>query len=498
MSTRSTRVCAHLCVFLALLATSPSSASPGRPSVSRSNAKSSTSRPSRRDSAPRRERSRARWWKHFGDPRLDTLISRSLRGNYDLQAAANRIVQAEATALRNRSALFPTLTGRLHGTTAPSRTLGFQFGGFGGEDGATNPELYYTGDASLRFSYRVSAWGQDYLAYKGSRLQRLASQGDRESIAHALAVQIAEAYFDAVSATEQLSVLKAQVESNQKVAELTQLLYEKGDATALSVLQQKQQLASAKAALPPARSNLRVSLRQLQVLQGREPSRTPPSVASSLPALPRRPALGNRASLLKSRPDLRAQEARLRAATKQKKSARLVHVPDIDLSANLGYQLFRFGETSTQNYWDAGVTLSLPLFRGLGDINQVKEAKAHERTVELELESLVLQAIAEVENALVRERETKQELEAYEAQKRAADAAFEESKRSYIAGAASYLDLLNSLNSLQQVETRVLQAKRSLLGTRIALYQALGDRAEPDHEARNTTRIVGRPQRTRP
>lgn len=412
------------------------------------------------------------WWQAFGDPQLDALVNEALRGNPDLDAAAERIVQAEATALRSRAVVFPTLSANARGSVAPTDSLGFQFGGLGG-DGPAPPSVYYTGSATLDANYRLSAWGRDYLAYKASRLQKLAQEGDRDALKHALTVQVVEAYLDAVLGRAHGKLLAAQLGSNEKLATLTERLFEQGDTSALAVLQQRQQVAAAKANLPNARTTYRTSLQRLLILTGQR-TRTPPKVAQALPGLPPAPKADVQ-SLLSSRADLRAQQARVKAAGKQRTSAKLGHLPELNLNAQVGAQAFKLVDTSTQSFWNVGAAISLPLFSGFADVRRVDEAAAAERAQDAQLEQLLTQATGEVAQARIQEEEAAVALEAFEAQLAAAEAALAESERAYVAGTAGYLDLLNTLLAKQRAEVSVLQAQRSLLGARVQLHQALGD-----------------------
>ncbi len=192
------------------------------------------------------------WWETLGDPFLRQYVEDALTGNYDLTAATYRIAQAEATAVRARAPILPSLSLDAQGSTGPLSTRGFALGGIPRQPGVQLPALFYTGNAALNLRYRLDAWGQEYLAYQASKLQAMASRGDGDGVALALISQIAEAYLDAVMAKQQIAIIERQIESSRQLEALTQRRFEVGEATALTVLQQRQQLASTRANLPPA------------------------------------------------------------------------------------------------------------------------------------------------------------------------------------------------------------------------------------------------------
>ena len=89
------------------------------------------------------------WWETLGDPFLRQYVEDALTGNYDLAAATHRIAQAEATAVRARAPILPSLSLDAQGSTGPLSTLGFVLGGIPRGGGVSLPTLFYTGNATL-------------------------------------------------------------------------------------------------------------------------------------------------------------------------------------------------------------------------------------------------------------------------------------------------------------------------------------------------------------
>ncbi|MEO1171303.1 MAG: TolC family protein [Myxococcota bacterium] len=436
------------------------------------------------------------WWLAFDDPLLHRAIERALANNYDVRAAAERIVQAEATALQRLAPMLPSVTADASGNFSNASALGFQFGGLGGGGGGgavptQDPLLVYNASAGLNARWNLDIWGQSYLAYRAATLQGRASEGDRNSVRFALAGQVAAAYYDVVLAKESIEVVEAQVESNRRLLELLELRFERGESTGLDVLQQKQQVAARAAEVPPLRSQLRASQQQLAILMGEAPSRTPPASVDSLPDLPPAPGLGTPAQLLENRPDLRASVLRSEAAAKNASSALRVHLPTLSVNGNFGWQWFRSNttpddpapgdppgldrsDTARTDVWGAGVALSVPLFSGFGDVGQVREARASESEALASLTQAHLSAVSEVESAVISETETLEQLRLLREQSTAAEAALEESEARYIAGLADYLSVLTALSAAQSVQRQILQVERATLSARLQLYQSLG------------------------
>lgn len=421
------------------------------------------------------------WWEALGDDTLGALIEEALLMSPDLHAAVQRIAQAEASSVRSRAPLLPTLSIDAQGSVAPLSGLGFQFGGFpiGGDPAGSRPSLFYTGSGSLTARYNLTSWGTDYSLLESSRFRVLASRGDGDAVAVALTTQVAEAYLDAVSAREQRAIIEQQVTASQQLADVTLLRYRSGQATALDVLQQRQQVATARANLPLTQASLRVALERLHALLARDPEAPLPEVPERLPTVPvadptiRSGAPGVRPSIF-DRPDVRGADARLEASLRDASGARWSRLPRLDLSFNTGLQFFRVAELSTQSTWGGTLSFSLPLFDGFDRSARIQEAEAGVGAAEASLRQVETLAIGEVRSAVAQQEEQARQLEAFQEQLDASRLAYDESRRRYLVGIASFLDVLNALNGMQQAELNVVRTKRALLGSWIQLRQAAG------------------------
>lgn len=418
----------------------------------------------------------ADWWKRFGDPKLNGLVDKAMDDSYDIATAESRIEEAEAVITQNLSPLLPTLTWDSSVNLAPLDSLGFQFGGAaGGMMMASDlPELYYTASSVLNLGIEVDLTGRNVLAYEASKRDARASQHDLDQQSVVLTASIVSAYYDLVTAKSQLEIVHEQVATNDALLELMELRFENGQANAVEVLQQRQQVASTKTLLPQAQTQLRTFEQQLAVLVGDAPGARHP-VADALPELGAPPPVGTPVDLQHSRPDLRAASDRLEAAEKREKRARRQFAPSLRLSAQAGAQGIYIQEWNTQWFWGAGATLSVPLYSGQRTFGQLKQSKAQTRTASNQLSATTLVAMREVEDALVREQQQRDVVAAQIATAEAAQQAFDESLARYREGLSEYLPVLTSLTALQQAQLNVITAQRDLIAARIQLHRALGD-----------------------
>ncbi len=424
------------------------------------------------------------WWESFGDETLDGLIELGIEGSHDLAAVVSRVEGADARAERAASVFYPTITVDSMLSGSPSSGLGVQVGGMpsgGGMPGteteeSTMPEVIYNGSAILNLRYQPDIWGAGRRSWRAARMAVDASEGDADAFAAGLTLQLAEAYFDAVMANQQIAIIERQIELNSSLLELR---HEQSAASAAEVLQQRQQLASARARLPQARSIARMARERLAVLLSLRPSEAQThfrGIRAALPDLPERPSTGTPRDLVENRPEIRAARARLAAAREQLRGAWLAAMPTLALSANAGGQLFVSDEASVQETWGFGINLSLPVFRGLVERAGVREARSEVNAANHTLESTILQAISDVEGALASEEEQLEQLEANREMLAAADLAFRVSRDGFVEGVGSYLAVLTALASLQQAELTLLGTHRALLSARLRVLDTLGGR----------------------
>ena len=208
----------------------------------------------------------------MNDPLLNDLVDEALANNYDLRTAAARVDQAHASKWQALTPTLPTLSADLNANAAPLNGLGFAFGGLPRSPDADEPTIfdpYFTGAAML--NARVTAdLGSSIMNFRASGIEASASETDLKAQGAAVASRIASAYFDVVAAQAQVLVIEKQIASNRSLVEVVQMRYERGESSALDVLQQRQQLQSAEASLPQARSQARVLRFQLGLLVGRD------------------------------------------------------------------------------------------------------------------------------------------------------------------------------------------------------------------------------------
>lgn len=412
------------------------------------------------------------WWESFSDPALDQVVAEAMEGNLDLAAAARRADQAHHLARQAASPLLPMVSFDVSNQLQPCDSVGLNMCEFSVEPGADVPDTYTQGRAGVNGSWGVDIWGRSISTANAGRLEALAADGDQQALALLISTRTVEGWFDVGFAEGQLSIVQGQEALNLDLMEIVTLRHERTEATALDLLQQRQQLAAVQAQLPTARTRLRVAQQQLAVLLGRSPTDAP--FTATLPEVPPLPDIGTPADLLVNRPDLVASAQRVSAALARERATEKAVLPTVGLSGGYNRSFQTVDETESVDTWSAGVALSVPLFMGGSKVSGIGAARANTDSVTLSANQAILRAIAEVEGALVRDQEAALRRQATQVQLEAAELAFDEARARYADGLGHYLELLTSLQALQNAQLSELSAHRDQLSARVALYAALG------------------------
>ncbi|NOY26223.1 MAG: TolC family protein [Oligoflexia bacterium] len=414
------------------------------------------------------------FWLSFDQPGLTQAVERGLRDNPDVGALDAISRQQRALASQSMAGVLPSLSFDVQGQMGPFASLGFGFGIGGMPSTGPAPELYATGSAKLNGTLAVDLWGRTLTNWKASRLGSMAAEGDRDAGALVLASRIAGAWLDVVSATRQRDIVQQQLKANQDLLEVVRLRYQGGNATALDVLQQEQNLASIQTQLPLARAAVHTFQQVLAVAEGMDPTRNLPTAAAALPALPLQPAIGSPVDLLGSRPDVRAAVVRAEAAGLSRSAALRGLLPTLAVTGSAGWEANWIDTWQTQDTWGVGANFSVPVFNGGASQAAIRASAAARDAAQLQLESTFRGAVQEVEAALVSETEQGARLDASTLQRQRAEAGWSLALDQYAGGLADYTQVQIALGSLLVARLSEVSAHRDLLGARLALTQALG------------------------
>ncbi|MCW2019623.1 UNVERIFIED_ORG: NodT family efflux transporter outer membrane factor (OMF) lipoprotein [Bradyrhizobium japonicum] len=417
------------------------------------------------------------WWRGFRSAELTQLIEEAQTVNLDIAAAVSRIVQADAQARQAGAALLPSVS--TGGSETYSRTSGSSSSGL--TNGGREVVNY---SASLSASYQLDFWGQNRDALQTAEETANANRFDRDVVALTTLASVANAYFQVLTSQDRLRTSQRNIASAQRILDAVKERRKAGTGTDLDVAQQESVVANQKALVPPLRQTLDQNVNALAVLVSRPPESVR-VLGGSLDriAIPRvTPGLPS--ELLTQRPDIRRQEAQLASATANIGNARAQFFPTIQLTGNGGYQssaLVSLFQPHAAFFQLVG-SATQPIFDGGKILGNFEFAKARQDELLQTYRKTIVQAFADVDNALFSIKQTTIKLQLQRDVVTASRRAFDLSEQQLRAGTADIVTVLNTQLTLFQAEDALSQAQLARLLAIVSLYQALGGGWEPRME----------------
>jgi NodT family efflux transporter outer membrane factor (OMF) lipoprotein len=406
------------------------------------------------------------WWAQFGDPVMHQLVESVLTGNLDVQAAVERVKQAQDLVTQNRASLLPELNAN---ATASSTRQN------------TPPPLGYVRQAGFGVS---ASWTPD--VFGGERLAVLAAQAQvsgREAALNqvrlALAANTAAAYIDLRWAQAQLQILSDNEQIRARALKLTQERLHYGLSTQLDVARAQNQLEDLQAQIPRMQSVVQHQMSLIAVYSGR----TPESVDSLLLANARDipvPALSAPQMLpsdaLLQRPDVRTAYATVEQRAAEVGVSKAQRYPQfkIDLADGLLASSYLGLPTLTDNLFSAALNAMSPIFNAGRITANIDASESRMRESQLGLQQAMLQALKEIED-------NRSDLVSGAVQVQRLGGALDASNHAlrlsielYKGGASSFLDVLAAQEAFLRDSESLNQAKREHALAAVALYRSLG------------------------
>lgn len=413
---------------------------------------------------------RGSWWERFEDPVLNGLEVRLSAQNPDLDAMYQQYVQSRDTAAVARSGLYPQLT--VNGTSAysqESRNRAFRAQNSGAPLIAGDNIIQAAGNWQPDFWQRIK---------NGEQQQARLAQSSAASFENArlsLQSQLATTYIGLRGADARSNIYARAVGEYETSVEINRLRLRGKIGSALDVARAQAQLSSTEALLSANQATRATLEHAIAILVGENPSTfsiaSMPAISPRLPAIP----LGIPSLLLERRPDIASAERQMAAANAAIGVARAAFYPNITLSASGGLEGTGVNLFSLPGaLWAIGASAVSPLFEG--GLRRAELQRSWSQFVQTRdiYRSTVLSAFQQVEDSLSSlaslKAQTSQQTEAVGA----ADAAAELTRRLYLGGITTYLDVVVAQETALIARLTSQQANTLQLQTAVNLISALG------------------------
>lgn len=415
----------------------------------------------------------ARWWSAFRSQPLDDLVRQAVDHNPNLQAAEAAIRVAQYNAQAQRGLFFPQVTGN----STSSKQLFSNAGAVFGDLGSVPQTQYTLVTNQLTVSFVPDIWGGNLRAVE-----------NLDAVTEQQLFQLEAAYLtlasNVVTAAIQEASLRGQIAATQRIIGIERNLldilkrqFSFGQAAQADVLAQDAALAQAEELLPPLEKQLAQQRDLLTALAGQLSAdeiaqkfdlahfKLPANLPVSLPS-----------KLVDQRPDVRAAEANMHAASAQVGVTIAARLPNLVLSANGGSTAYNLAQSFTPGtgFYTLAASATAPIFDGFTLYNKQKAAEAALDQAEAQYRATVITAFQNVADAL---RALQSDARAVKAARRAEDtakASLDIVEKQLNAGQVNQLAVLNAQQTYLTAAVIRVQTEANRLSDTAALFMALG------------------------
>ena len=415
----------------------------------------------------------AEWWKAFGDPVLDGLVTQALAGNLDIRIAVARVDEARALFKDARLDELPRVTAS--GGYAKSNE---QQPGSGDE--RVKSETYQAGfDAG----WEIDLFGRVRRGVESARAEAGAAKADLRDAQVTIAAEVARNYLELRGAQARLAVANRNLGTQRETVRLTKVRFDAGAGSPIDVASAQARLNATEAAIPSLITAEKRANYRLCVLIGKRPGELDTVLVAPLadkdaevhPLITALP-IGDAADLLRRRPDIQAAERRLAAQTAKVGVATADLFPRVRVAGFIGFlsgSASGFGNSGSQA-WSVAPTVSWPALDLGGAHQRLKAAEARNDASLAVYDQTVLTALEDLENALVGYRQQQAQLVSLTNQAAASRRAAELARIQYKEGGIDFLVLLDAERTLLAAEDSLTVAETGVNTNVVAIYKALG------------------------
>jgi multidrug efflux system outer membrane protein len=411
-----------------------------------------------------------RWWRQLDDAQLTDLVERAVQANYGVAVAEARLREARAARQVARSLLYPQVN---VGATA-LRFRGSD-AGIGLSDLDFEDSLFQVGfDAA----WVVDVFGGARRGVESARATEQAAAAGRRGVVLMVAAETARAYLELRGVQREIQIDLAILEQQRRTLAVTEDKHRNGLASRLEVVRARTEVESTAAEIPPLQQASRQYIHLISTLLGLQPTALSAELErpAPVPAVPGEIAVGVPSELLRRRPDIRAAERQLAAATARVGMATAQLFPQVVLGGAGGFQS-RDAEdlfNGDSKYYVAGPSINWTAFDAGRRKAGVKFTEAQVDAAKAAYEDTVLRAFREVESSLVAVDRGQARVHDLKRLSASASESAAIARRDYEGGLLDQLTVLDAQRQSNRADMLLVQGEVQLVVDTVKLYKALG------------------------
>lgn len=424
----------------------------------------------------------ADWWQAWHNPELTALIERADRANTDILTALANLRSAAALADEATSALFPTLDLSAKGssTRANNRTT----------------ESYQAGAS---YNWSLSLAGGNIAAKRAARHEAMAAHLTLEDTRILVAGEVAQNYVALALAHVKKEIAEKTLDNYRRALEIARWNNEAGLTDRTELEQAFSNMQQARASIPLMDQSIAKYRNALARLTGQSAADIRLTSVDTVPSAPMTLAVALPADTLRQRPDMRAAQMSLAAASERVYQARSQWFPQLSISGNLGTQaatISALGASGTGLVTLIGA-LSMPLLNWGEQVSATEQKLAALDKARAQYTATLVGALEETENALTAIRTAQTRESALALARTSAETAADLAMQQYRAGLVDYQTVLSTQRTLLSAREGYQSNKADLANGLITLYRALGGGWKPTEEIADELARTEAPKQTR-
>lgn len=409
-----------------------------------------------------------KWWAQFGDRELERLIGIALAENKSVLIAAARVEEFYGRYGVQRGQQFPQVALQAQAGSQQSSRVGTPRIPVGD----VTADLY---SVDLGVSFELDLWGRLRRATESARADLLAAEENRRTVILSLVSAVATSYVNLLDLDRQLEISRNTVATRGESLRIFDLRFKGGVISEIELQQVRSEYETAQATIPALERQIVQQENALSLLLGRNPgpiTRGGVLEALTLPAIP----AGLPSELLERRPDIRQAEQQLVSANARIGVAKAAFFPSITLTGLFGSASARLSDlfSGPARTWTYAASLGQPIFTGGTLTGQLLVSEAQQRQALYNYQQAIQQAFSDVENSLVDQAKTREQMAAQQRQVSALGRYAHLARLRYDNGYTSYIEVLDAERSLFQAQLQLAQTQGQLHFALINLYKALG------------------------
>jgi NodT family efflux transporter outer membrane factor (OMF) lipoprotein len=408
------------------------------------------------------------WWHLFNDPVLDGLVQKALDDNVDLKVAQANLERSKALVAEIR-------TNRDVIISAQAGTGYSQFSAEAFLQDQRPPEFEFY-NIGLSASYDLDLFGGIRRGIEAVSAEDEAVEAARDLVRVNVAAETTRAYSDLCNAGHEIDVLQRLIAVETKDLAMTKELTSHGRAAPFEDQRQQSVIEGSRSQLPTLQARQLNAAFRLATLTGQPPEdydrswlacHQPLQLSTLLPT-------GDGRALLKRRPDVRAAERQLAAATAGIGVATAELYPDIKLTGSVGSTGVgsNFLSPLTNRFY-VGPEISWNLHRD-AIRDRIDAATAQSRASLAKFDSTVLSALRETETALDAYAKSLDQLQRLENARDKARVVSDKTNELWRGGRVGGIVALDAEKSWVAADAAVASAQAQVNTEQISAFLALG------------------------